>query len=227
MPELEALGYSRDATVLAFRDYYQFIVDIYLDDVEIIEPPEEGWPSFSPEFQQLFGKSDAVIDLLRYLPYIRSEVPGGKWYPCHGSPDCYWADWQFLAQDVLGEDEKTTGISTTTVKENFNALTEGSLSDIPAHVVGLTFGGREHTVLLLDTVLGVIHVSGILESLESVLSYLDPLVYRCRYFRNTTKPCLYSGLSLTEVVIIGTTVTTTPILSILSTILSISFLRMK
>lgn len=158
MPELDEIRYSREATVRAFRDYYRFLVDLYMEDSDIIEPPAGGWPTISPEFQQLFGKSDEVIALLRRLPYIRANAPSGEWHPPHGSPNCYWADWPSLAQGALGRAEARADTSST-VDEGLKVQSEGALDDVPAHVVGLTFGDRENKVFLLDTVLGIVHVS--------------------------------------------------------------------
>ncbi|KAL5316127.1 hypothetical protein ACEPPN_017005 [Leptodophora sp. 'Broadleaf-Isolate-01'] len=155
MTELDEIGYSREGTVGAFRGYYRFLVDLYMDESDIIEPPKEGWPTISPEFQQLFGKSDEVIALLRSLPYIRESSPGGEWHPPHGSPNCYWADWQSLAQGALRRAEARADM--ITVDEGLKVQSEGALGDVPAHVVGLTFGDRENKVFLLDTALGIVH----------------------------------------------------------------------
>jgi len=42
MSKVDEIAYSREATISAVRDYYQFLNDMYLDDSEIIEPPEEA-----------------------------------------------------------------------------------------------------------------------------------------------------------------------------------------
>jgi hypothetical protein len=42
MHELSEIVYSRDATVAAFRDYYLFLTKMYLNESDIMEPPEEG-----------------------------------------------------------------------------------------------------------------------------------------------------------------------------------------
>jgi hypothetical protein len=163
MLDLEDISYSRETTIRAFRDYYRFLVDLYMDDSEIIEPPEGGWPTVSPEFGQLFGKSDEVIALLRNLPYIRQDSPTGEWFPPHGSPYCYWADWQSLAD--LGEAKAEVDMSG--LRDNLNALTESCLDHVPAHVVGLTYGDRENKIFLLDTEFGVIHVCDVSFALRS------------------------------------------------------------
>jgi len=141
--DYEIPSYSREETTLAFRDYYRFLVGLYMEESEIIEPPEGGWPSISSEFQQSFGKSDEVIALLRNLPYIRDDCLGDETFPPQATPTCYWADWQSLAARSI-QDLKVTS--------------EGEKwEDVPSHVIGLTNGGRDNKVFLLDTQLGVIH----------------------------------------------------------------------
>ncbi|CAG8961708.1 hypothetical protein HYFRA_00006248 [Hymenoscyphus fraxineus] len=156
MPELDEISYSREATVCAFRDYYRFLVDLYMEETEVIDPPAGGWPTISSEFQRLFGKSDEVIALLHILPYIRESGPSGEWHPPHGSPNCYWADWQSLAEGALRRAEAREN-SGTNADAALKVQSEGALDDVPAHVVGLTFGDRENKVFLLDPNLGIIH----------------------------------------------------------------------
>lgn len=72
MPYLRDIHYSRNATVAAIRYYYKFITRMYLDEFEILEPPEGGWPHITPEATEDCGKSEEVISLLRHLPYINS-----------------------------------------------------------------------------------------------------------------------------------------------------------
>ena len=164
MPDLDEISYSREETIFAFRDYYRFLVDLYMEDSDIIEPPKGGWPTVSPEFGQLFGKSDEVIALLRSLPYIRQNSPNGQWSPPHGSANCYWADWQSLAD--LGGVE--AGVDMSGLGETLKVMTEGALDDVPAHVVGLTYGDRENKTFLLDTEFGVVHVCDVPFTLRSV-----------------------------------------------------------
>ncbi|QSZ28537.1 hypothetical protein DSL72_003035 [Monilinia vaccinii-corymbosi] len=121
MPDLDEISYSREATIDAFRDYYRFLFDLYMEDSDIIEPPKGGWPTLSPEFGHL--------------------------------ANCYWADWQSLAD--IGSVE--AGVDMSGLGETLKVMTEGALDDVPAHVVGLTCGDRENKALLLDTEFGVIH----------------------------------------------------------------------
>jgi hypothetical protein len=146
MPSLEDITYSRDETVAAVRDYYQFLTKMYLDEAKVVEPPPEGWPDITTRSFTL-DKSKEVIDLLRHLPYIKSTQ--NDTVDAEGAPECTFADWQDLFH--RGADRKTIRIGT-----------EGSaVSDnIPKHVVGLTCGGSYNPRFLLDVKLGTIQWYG-------------------------------------------------------------------
>lgn len=63
--------YSRDETVKAVLKFYQQIVrHPYLEDNVLIVPSLNGWDSIN-----VHGKTETVLDLLRYLPYIRAADP--------------------------------------------------------------------------------------------------------------------------------------------------------
>ncbi|KAF2127847.1 hypothetical protein P153DRAFT_294859 [Dothidotthia symphoricarpi CBS 119687] len=141
MVHLCDVSYSRDATVAAIRDYYRFLVAMYLDESEVIEPPEGGWPSINSNTWENLDKTDTVISLLRHLPYIRDNGA----VAIDGAPDCNFANWQALALDPDGKKVKTY----TELDPD-----EGS---VPPHVVGLTEGGEISPFFLLDTKLGIVH----------------------------------------------------------------------
>lgn len=63
------ISYSRDAVVAAITDYYEFLVRMYLPDGSIMYPPSGGWP-FPENITFSSPKSEAVIDLMRHLPYL-------------------------------------------------------------------------------------------------------------------------------------------------------------
>ena len=85
MPRVSEITYSRDATVQAFRDYFQFLVFMYMDQSNIVEPPESGWDEINPRGWVNFDKTDKVIDLLRHLPYLSMDV--------NIAPECEFVDW--------------------------------------------------------------------------------------------------------------------------------------
>ncbi|RYO77450.1 hypothetical protein DL764_010220 [Monosporascus ibericus] len=146
MPSLDEITYSRDATVAAVRDYYDFLTKMYVKESDIIEPPAGGWPTIKP-YLECMGKTDEVLSLLCHLPYIREPNDDNR---VQGAPWCYFADWQELGRSAnLGQ---VNG-------EDLRLYSEraGIIDDVPPHVVGLTCGGRNNPVILLNTKLGVIH----------------------------------------------------------------------
>ena len=148
MPPLSEISYSRDACIVAVRGYYEFLTNMYLKESAVIKPPEGGWSSITSDSLRDLDKTDEVISLLRHLPYI--GTPNNASARPQGSPWCYWADWQLRASNFsLGH------ISSDALKVN----SEGAdfSDDVPAHVIGLTSGGRENPVFLLDTQLGIVH----------------------------------------------------------------------
>lgn len=141
-PPLNEVKYSRDETVAAVRDFYAFLTKMYLDESEIVEPPEGGWPSISAATLQT-GKTAEVIDLLRHLPYIACDHVGR----IQGAPGCHFANWDNLARYSWHKSDY-----------GLNVITEGyCCENVPPHVVGLTSGDRENSTILLDTDLGVIY----------------------------------------------------------------------
>jgi hypothetical protein len=142
MPSLEDIEYSRDETVAAVRDYYQFLTKMYLDEAYIIESPPAGWPDITNRSFTL-DKSNSVIDLLRHLPYIKNTSNPGV--DAEGAPDCEFADWQSIFQS--GADRSKVRVGTEDIS---------ILDSIPKHVIGLTFGGSHNPTFLLDVKLGTI-----------------------------------------------------------------------
>jgi hypothetical protein len=156
MPRIEDISYSRKATVAAIRDYYRFLVSMYLNLTDVQEPPSGGWPSIPLNGWKNFDKTDEVIGLLRELPYLRDRsAPFGL----HGAAFTVFADWQWTPENIDGQ-----------------VLKEWSEPDpdkatIPAHIVGLTVPNdrKLSPAFLLDTELGVIYwyeCHGEIKSLE-------------------------------------------------------------
>jgi hypothetical protein len=152
MPNLNSIEpYSREACVAAVRGYYHFITKLYLKKSHIIEPPDGGWPDIT---QDVFGpleKTDAIVDLLRHLPYIRDDSDGR--YQAHGSAHCRWADW-FEIGRMLADG--------TAQPEDVRGATEGldQTENVPPHVVGLTWPEGRGDIFLIDTQLGIVHWTG-------------------------------------------------------------------
>lgn len=68
--------YSRNETIRAISAYYESLVEMYLPEELLLYPPDGGWPEITKERFACLKKTDAVIDLLRHLPYIRRDEEG-------------------------------------------------------------------------------------------------------------------------------------------------------
>lgn len=68
------ISYSRDATVTAFKEYFQFLTQMYLDPEHVVYPPDDGWPEITTASMQGFHKTDEVVDLLRHLPDVVNDT---------------------------------------------------------------------------------------------------------------------------------------------------------
>jgi hypothetical protein len=154
MATLDEFSYSRDETIAAITDYYQFLTKMYLKESRVIYPPPDGWPNIvncDPKVLETLGKSDEVIGLLAHLPYIVSNDVCGY---ANAAPDCVFADWQDEIQGFEAKDGQ--------IKYAINHMVcfEGCIfvDFANPHVVGLVCCGQDDTpVILLDTELGIIH----------------------------------------------------------------------
>jgi hypothetical protein len=120
---------------------------MYLDEEQVLEPPEGGWPSITAQNLRGLGKTDEVIALLRHLPYISRP---SDLIMAHGSARCVFADWQRLATSCAGAPDEAAAHLKWSSEEDFDG-------NVPSHVVGLTNGGNYNSIFLLDTKLGIVH----------------------------------------------------------------------
>lgn len=149
-PISEIPPFSVETTISVIRNYYSFLTEMYLNDSDVIEPPEGGWPSITHERFRSLGKTYEVVNLLRHLPYVRETL--GIIEPQASAHTCF-ADWQSIAQRFDPNDpEDVDGIRITTEDE----VLEEYENRVPGHVIGLTDGGRNNNIFLLDTNLNVI-----------------------------------------------------------------------
>jgi hypothetical protein len=133
----EKTPYSRDETVSAIKSFYEFLTTLPgLLPSAIQDAPPNGWPEIDPNTLAPLKKNEAVIDLLRHIPYIDNNNSRG-----------------------------TVEIAYKTLALQFNrpakkrpidfSKLEGSYipvgCELPEHVVALTKGGEYGSWLLLDT----------------------------------------------------------------------------
>lgn len=146
MPKLSEIEYSREECISVIRGYYNFLTTLYLDESDVIEPPTEGWPDITTSTMQGLRKTEEVVSLLRYLPYIRE--PNSDIRRIQAAAYCYFANWQNIGR-LLSSDPSQA--------ENQRVVTESAslFEVIPPHVISLTDGGRDNPVFLIDTELGI------------------------------------------------------------------------
>lgn len=65
----------RDQIAAQLLSYYEFLVTMYLPEDCLKRPPDGGWPQITAERLEWLGKTDAVVDLLKHIPYISQEGP--------------------------------------------------------------------------------------------------------------------------------------------------------
>ncbi|KAF2226427.1 hypothetical protein BDZ85DRAFT_256148 [Elsinoe ampelina] len=64
---------SREEIVTTIRDFYEYLVRLYIPESALKLPPPGGWPNITAASTVDFGKSEFVVDLIRHLPYIEAE----------------------------------------------------------------------------------------------------------------------------------------------------------
>lgn len=64
----------REELAAELLSYYEFLTTMYLPEDCLKRPPKGGWPSVTAERLAFLGKTDAVIDLLKHIPYISQDV---------------------------------------------------------------------------------------------------------------------------------------------------------
>lgn len=149
MPHVFDLEYSQQETVEAIRDYFEFCTKLFLNADYVVEPPPGGWPQISQTSLGGLGKSDAVIDLLRHVPYLRRSSDHSD-QAC-GGPRTEWVDWISVADSI------TQGKRSA---EDAKPLSDGfdDSQVVPGHVIGLAasnWDGDYGSCISLDTQLGI------------------------------------------------------------------------
>ncbi|GIZ45818.1 hypothetical protein CKM354_000896900 [Cercospora kikuchii] len=152
------ITYSRAASIAAFQDYYDFLTRMYLDPQYLMTPPEGGWPEITPENLKDLNKTDEVIALLRFLPYVRKHPDGT---PIHSAGFCVFADWASYARDISRRPALYPASDAA-------KITEVPFDHVPPHVIGLV--ESKYHKMFLDTHLGVIYFCGTVFGYPAVIS---------------------------------------------------------
>lgn len=138
--------YSRESAVKAVRSYYTFLA-VKLGALRphcIIEPSAGGWRNITTASLAPLGKTDEVVELLRYLPYVR------------GDSEVEWNEKVAPETDAF----QYGGAGAMSPNGAASDMWPPGAGEIPAHVAVLTMGGRYGSWLLLDTIEGqpVLHI---------------------------------------------------------------------
>jgi hypothetical protein len=122
----------------AVRQYYTFLSDDLgaIPTECVVDAPEGGWPEISQSSLAGLEKTDAVIELLRHLPYINTSNN-------HNTQ---------IAFSTSAIDYRAIGNYKVHEGQRSRFLPAGD-KDFPPHVVVLTEEGEEYygSLLLLDT----------------------------------------------------------------------------
>jgi hypothetical protein len=127
----------------ALRDFYNFLARLpWLEPSDILEPPAQGWPNITSDNFAPLHKNNAVIELLRHLPYLRMDGPFERYtlvwstYPCDYRRDYFH--------------EVKPGIDCWEIPD-----TTGRDYHFPEWVVPLTYGKVHGQYIMLDTTDGI------------------------------------------------------------------------
>jgi hypothetical protein len=122
-----------DEYVMAIEDFDHFTAKMYLDEASITYPPPGGWPDIIPDTMHALHKMDQVIDILRHLPYIRSN---DGIILVLSEPQRCTADWDAITQQIKDGADAATYLSLT---EGFRDEFGGK---VPDDCLALTTCGR-------------------------------------------------------------------------------------
>ncbi|KAF6235802.1 hypothetical protein HO173_005997 [Letharia columbiana] len=122
-------SYSRGEVIAAIQDFYELLIKLpYIEPNALVLPPSEGWSGVNAQKLRDRGKTEEVIELLRYLPYLRAPAPGKRW--------------------MIGPDTIMIAYCDGEVYDEIN----DSLQPVPGHCIWLTdYESRDGTSLLFDT----------------------------------------------------------------------------
>jgi hypothetical protein len=120
----------------ALRDFYHFLP--WLQSNDILEPPEQGWPNINTYNFAAFHKNDSVIELLKHLPYMRMDGPGGDYQFAFSTWVC---DYRRKYFQEIGPEIDCWEIPDTSHRN----------MTFPEWVIPLTYGKINGSYIMLDT----------------------------------------------------------------------------
>jgi hypothetical protein len=139
--------HDRDLLIHCITRFYALLVHAaYLDPAMILTPPPSGWSDVElpVEILRALGRSEAVIDLLRHMPYIK-ELP---------HPLCYEVDEVTVPINYLRDADPFDGATVDSCSgktiDDDDFFLMPNHGDWPASFISLT-RGREATWWIIDT----------------------------------------------------------------------------
>lgn len=131
---------SREVVTAAFTDYLTFLTTMPLVDEDSLYIPKKGWKTVDAEALRRLGKSDAVYEFLRHMPYIRESA-----LPIAGNST---RQTDYFSKDALRDIVSASDEQLYGAEVELGARPPDVTLD--ANVVCLTIGGGEEIYLLLD-----------------------------------------------------------------------------
>ncbi|KAK8131886.1 hypothetical protein PG999_000059 [Apiospora kogelbergensis] len=171
------IHYSRDETISAVRQFYTFLSKMYMDESDILEPPEGGWPHM--DNLRCMGKTDEVIELLRRLPYLCPKGPEGKvglWPSVAPRSDVInWSELAPKAMPCSSSSRRFDGWNGNNLRHISEPMELMNEDRIPPDVIGLVYSaGRYRKNFLLDTARGIIHWYECWGEIQILSAYYTP-----------------------------------------------------
>ncbi|KAK8009383.1 hypothetical protein PG991_011934 [Apiospora marii] len=156
-PEEAKGGYSHDVTVAAITSMCAYVSELYGKDYELSHPPPGGWAAFNRDNLRKLqdngkynnGLTDRALDLMRHIPYFRSEVPE-LMYSTYPADHCE----RFCNPELRSPE---TDVEKDRAQERKEVSEETYEDHLPPHLMVLTTGHpwRCYTILI-DTELGAV-----------------------------------------------------------------------
>lgn len=144
---LETVDMQTEVTT-ALRDFYNFLARLpWLEPSDVLEPPTGGWPNINRNNFASLHKSDAVIELLKHLPYVRMDGVSGRY-----SNERYSLVWSTHPIDYRRDYFQNIGpeINCWEVPD-----TRERDFHFPEWVVALAYGKLNGVYIMLDTTDGI------------------------------------------------------------------------
>jgi hypothetical protein len=69
------MAFNQVEFLTLLTDYYEFCSRVFWDNSVVAEAPNNGWPSITQSTMANLHKTDAIVDLLRHMPFVDFVEP--------------------------------------------------------------------------------------------------------------------------------------------------------